>query len=79
LVEHSPFSFDDPNRVFVGTKETSIIELDLDEGVVDSIMSGGRTWIKDENEDTDSQEDVETSRKKNKNKRGRSVQIGRTG
>lgn len=88
LVEHSPFSFDDPNRVFVGSKETSIIEIDLDNGVIDSVMSGGKTWTKDDADNVDPDIDSGNSewddgeipnRKKKKKNRGRIVQIGRTG
>lgn len=70
LVEHSPFSFDDPNRVFVGKKETSIIEVDLDQGVVRSVLGGTNHWILE----NDEEEDDDWSRKGR-----RTVQIGRTG
>ncbi|CAG7850156.1 Serine/threonine-protein kinase/endoribonuclease IRE1 AltName: Full=Endoplasmic reticulum-to-nucleus signaling 1; Includes: RecName: Full=Serine/threonine-protein kinase; Includes: RecName: Full=Endoribonuclease; Flags: Precursor [Serendipita indica DSM 11827] len=68
LVELSPFSFDDPNRVFVGHKETSIIELDLDEGVVNRVMGSTNHWQNplDESDDWVDQ------------RRRRVVQIGRT-
>jgi hypothetical protein len=71
LVEHSPFSFDDPNRVFVGKKETSIIEIDLDRGVLKSILGGTDTWLGEDREDAT--DDWVRSRN------GRTIQIGRTG
>lgn len=88
LVEHSPFSFDDPNRVFVGKKETSIIEVDLDEGTVKSVMSGTNSWHNDESSvksvvsstnsqynDNDEEADDDQPRRRHR----RIVQIGRTG
>jgi serine/threonine-protein kinase/endoribonuclease IRE1 len=72
LVEHSPFSFDDPNRVFVGKKETSIIEVDLDEGIVKSVMGGTNSWHHDGEED-EASDDLPKSRNR------RIVQVGRTG
>lgn len=71
LVELSPFSFDDPNRVFVGKKETSIIEVDIDEGIVKSVMSGTNDWLHEGEDDSD---DDGWSRAAK-----RIVQIGRTG
>ena len=71
LVEHSPFSFDDPNRVFVGKKETSIIEVDLDDGIVKSVMGGTNSWHNDGEEEADD----DYRRRRNR----RIVQIGRTG
>jgi serine/threonine-protein kinase/endoribonuclease IRE1 len=72
LVEHSPFSFDDPNRVFVGKKETNIIEVDLDQGTVKSVMGGTSSWHND-GEDDEADDDLPKSRNR------RIVQIGRTG
>jgi hypothetical protein len=70
LVEHSPFSLDDPDRVFVGKKETSIIEIDLEEGIIKSVMGGTNNWL---HEDGDESDDDWSSRNR------RIVQIGRTG
>jgi hypothetical protein len=70
LVEHSPFSFDDPDRVFVGKKETSIIEIDLGKGIVKSVMSGTNSWLHENGEESEDDWSGGNSR---------IVQIGRTG
>jgi len=70
LVEHSPFSFDDPDRVFVGKKETSIIEIDLDEGIMKSVMGGTNSWLHENGDESDEDWSSRSSH---------IVQIGRTG
>ncbi len=66
LVELSPFSLKDPYRVFVGSKDTAIITLDLDTGeVLRTAGSGtGHDWL-----------EIEDGRRKKR----REIQIGRTG
>ncbi|PVF98660.1 hypothetical protein CPB86DRAFT_732570 [Serendipita vermifera] len=71
LVEHSPFSFDDPNRVFVGKKETSIIEIDLDKGTMKSIIGGTDTWLVSEGPEDSGDDWVRVQKR-------RIIQIGRT-
>ncbi|KIM27925.1 hypothetical protein M408DRAFT_329839 [Serendipita vermifera MAFF 305830] len=70
LVEHSPFVIDEPNRVFVGMKETSIIEVDLDQGIIKSVMSGTKSW----HNDGEINDDDGYQRRSDR----RIVQIGRT-
>ncbi|KAG8832714.1 bifunctional endoribonuclease/protein kinase ire1 [Serendipita sp. 400] len=72
LVEHSPFSYDGPNRVFVGKKETSIIEIDLDDGIINSVIGGNHSWSSEDQEDEDEEEDSTRPRRR------RVVHIGRT-